>query len=74
MPTEGSFHVRSTYAALDLFGVKGDGYDEGVERTRAHNSGPRESTLRAANTIADPAEKRREPSTQQVALLSSPDR
>src|SRR5258708_2555293 len=59
IPAQSSFHVRSTYAALDLFCVKGDGYDEGVERTRAHISGTHESTLRAANTIADPAEKRR---------------
>ncbi|KAF8499209.1 RabGAP/TBC [Russula emetica] len=28
-----SFHVRSTYAQLDILGVKGDGIDEGVERT-----------------------------------------
>jgi len=30
-----SFHVRSTYAQLEVSGVKGDGYEEGVERTRA---------------------------------------
>lgn len=30
-----AFHVRNTYAQLEMFGVKGDGYEEGVERTRA---------------------------------------
>lgn len=30
-----AFHVRSTYAQLEMFGVKGDGWVEGVERTRA---------------------------------------
>ncbi|KAL7423424.1 hypothetical protein Q5752_001004 [Cryptotrichosporon argae] len=29
-----AFHVRSTYARLDVEGVYGDGWDEGVERTR----------------------------------------
>lgn len=30
-----AFHVRNTYAQLEVSGVKGDGYEEGVERTRA---------------------------------------
>lgn len=33
-PEEDAFHVRSTYARLDRIGVPGDGYEEGVERTR----------------------------------------
>ncbi|ODO06655.1 hypothetical protein I350_04013 [Cryptococcus amylolentus CBS 6273] len=31
---EDAFHVRSTYARLDAEGVHGDGWDQGVERTR----------------------------------------
>jgi USP6 N-terminal-like protein len=30
-----SYFVRATYAALDVSGVKGDGYEEGEELTRA---------------------------------------
>lgn len=30
-----SFYVRSTYARLEQSGVPGDGYEEGIERTRA---------------------------------------
>jgi hypothetical protein len=42
-PSEGedpdSYHVRSTYAQLDVSGVRGDGYEEGVELTRAKQGG-----------------------------------
>ncbi|GHJ86016.1 hypothetical protein NliqN6_2418 [Naganishia liquefaciens] len=31
---EDAYHVRSTYARLEVQGVYGDGWDEGVERTR----------------------------------------
>ncbi|KAF8588332.1 RabGAP/TBC [Ramaria rubella] len=34
-----SFHVRSTYAQLDAEGVRGDGYADGVELTRAKQGG-----------------------------------
>ena len=69
-----SFHVRSTYAQLDVFGVKGDGIDEGVERTRARVGGSRESELQAMNAIGDEDEKRRDLSPQEVQMLSSLDR
>ncbi|CAL1694600.1 unnamed protein product [Somion occarium] len=50
-PSEGedpdAFHVRSTYAQLDQQGVKGDGYVEGVERTRARVGGSRTRDLTA---------------------------
>ena len=69
-----SFHVRSTYAQLDVLGVKGDGIDEGVERTRARVGGSRESELQAMNAIGDEAEKRRDLSPQEVQMLSSLDR
>ncbi|KLT38608.1 RabGAP/TBC [Cutaneotrichosporon oleaginosum] len=40
-----AYHVRSTYARLDIEGVFGDGWDEGVERTRGGiGSGSRMTT------------------------------
>jgi hypothetical protein len=69
-----SFHVRSTYAQLDILGVKGDGIDEGVERTRARVGGSRESELQAMNAIGDEDEKRRDLSPQEVQMLASLDR
>lgn len=30
-----AYFVRNTYALLDVTGVRGDGYEEGIERTRA---------------------------------------
>src|SRR6266403_1191082 len=68
-----SFHVRSTYAQLDILGVKGDGIDEGVERTRARVGGSRESELQAMNAIGDEDEKRRDLSPREVQMLSSLD-
>jgi hypothetical protein len=59
---------------LDVLGVKGDGIDEGVERTRARVGGSRESELQAMNAIGDEAEKRRDLSPQEVQMLSSLDR
>jgi hypothetical protein len=69
-----SFHVRSTYAQLDVLGVKGDGIDEGVERTRARVGGSRESELQAMNAVGDEDEKRRDLSPQEVQMLASLDR
>ena len=69
-----SFLVRSTYAQLDILGVKGDGIEEGVERTRARVGGSRESELRAINAIGDEDEKRRDLSPQELQMLSSLDR
>ncbi|TBU40021.1 rab-GTPase-TBC domain-containing protein [Dichomitus squalens] len=69
-----SFHVRSTYAQLDQCGVKGDGYDEGVERTRARVGGSRASELRAQQALGDGQEKTRELAPQEVELLQSLDR
>lgn len=40
--------MRSTYAQLEVTGVKGDGYEEGVERTRAKLGHNRESVQLAA--------------------------
>lgn len=43
---EDSFHVRSTYARLDVVGVAGDGWEEGVERTRERSKLNRKSVAR----------------------------
>ncbi|GJE89493.1 rab-GTPase-TBC domain-containing protein [Phanerochaete sordida] len=69
-----AFHVRSTYAQLDMIGVKGDGVEEGVERTRARVGGSRQSELRAEEALGDGTEKTRELTPQEVQLLSSLDR
>ena len=69
-----SFHVRSTYAQLDQCGVKGDGYDEGVERTRARVGGSRASEIRALQALGDEHEKSRELTPQEIQLLQSIDR
>ena len=69
-----SFHVRSTYAQLDVLGVKGDGIEEGVERTRARIGNSRESEFSAANAIGDEYEKRRDLSSQELQMFASLDR
>ncbi|KAI9445404.1 rab-GTPase-TBC domain-containing protein [Lactarius indigo] len=69
-----SFHVRSTYAQLEVLGVKGDGIDEGVERTRARIGSSRESEIKAANAIGDEYEKRRDLNPQEIQILASLDR
>ncbi|KAF8433496.1 rab-GTPase-TBC domain-containing protein [Boletus edulis BED1] len=77
VPSEGedldSFHVRSTYAQLDTTGVKGDGYEDGVERTRARQH-TRASQLRADATLGSPAEKSRDLRAEEVNVLASLDR
>src|ERR1700722_962954 len=68
-PTTGedpdAFLVRTTYAQLELQGVKGDGYEEGVERTRAK-----------VNVAAEPepTSKTRELSSKEIETLASLDR
>ncbi|KAF7792560.1 hypothetical protein EIP86_003601 [Pleurotus ostreatoroseus] len=78
VPSDGedpdSFHVRSTYAQLDVVGVKGDGIEEGVERTRARVGGSRASELRAEEALADETEKTRDLTPDEVRLLGSLDR
>ena len=69
-----SFHVRSTYAQLDVLGVKGDGIEEGVELTRARVGTSRESELKAANAIGDESEKRRDLNPKELQMLASLDR
>lgn len=78
VPSEGedpdSFHVRSTYAQLEVCGVKRDGIDEGVERTRARVGGNRASELKAEEALADETEKTRELTPEEIRLLGSLDR
>lgn len=77
-PSEGedpdSWHVRSTYAHLDLLGVKGDGYVEGVERTRARLGQSRASEIMGEGALGTDADKKRELSPQEVEMLASLDR
>lgn len=47
-----SYFVRNTYAQLDVTGVKGDGYEDGIERTRAKLGHDRRSVQLAAMTDA----------------------
>lgn len=77
-PSEGedpdSFHVRNTYAMLDSYGVRGDGYEEGVERTRARVGPSRASELKANAALADGTEKTRDLTPKEIELLGSLDR
>ncbi|KIJ66440.1 hypothetical protein HYDPIDRAFT_166664 [Hydnomerulius pinastri MD-312] len=78
VPSEGedldAFHVRSTYAQLDATGVRGDGYEEGVERTRARLRASRGSELRAEAALSNPSEKLRDLPAEELNVLSSLDR
>lgn len=69
-----AFHVRSTYAHLDVYGVKGDGFEDGVERTRAKVGGSRASQLNAENALADASEKQHELNEKEIEILASLDR
>ncbi|KAG7452111.1 RabGAP/TBC [Guyanagaster necrorhizus] len=69
-----AFHVRNTYAQLDMLGVKGDGYDEGVERTRARIGASRASQLCAEAALGDGTEKSKELDEQEIQTLANVDR
>ena len=71
---EDAFHVRRTYAELEFFGVKEDGYADGVERTRARLGSNRNSELRALEALGDMADKRRDLTPREVEILASLDR
>lgn len=71
---EDAFHVRRTYAELEVFGVKEDGYADGIERTRARVGSNRESELRALEALGDMADKKRDLTPQEVGILASLDR
>lgn len=74
VPSEGedgdSFHVRRTYAILEVSGVKGDGYEEGVERTRARLGSNRQDQMEEEEMI----EQSKDLSPEEIKILSSVDR
>jgi USP6 N-terminal-like protein len=78
VPSEGedpdAFHVRNTYAQLDVRGVKGDGYEEGVERTRARIGDSVKSQMDAEKALGDGTEKMQTLSTQELDFLATVDR
>jgi hypothetical protein len=78
VPSEGEdmdgFHVRNTYAQLEVSGVKGDGYEEGVERTRARVGTSRASQLQAEAALGDGHEKKRDLDSREIQVLRSVDR
>ena len=71
---EDAFHVRRTYAELEVFGVKEDGYGDGVERTRARVGSNRESGIRALEALGDMADKKRDLTPREIEILESLDR
>ncbi|KAG6885833.1 hypothetical protein C0993_009225 [Termitomyces sp. T159_Od127] len=78
VPSEGedvdAFHVRSTYAQLEAFGVKGDGFEDGVERTRARVGPSRSSQLNAFAALDDGTEKSKSLGPKELETLASVDR
>ncbi|KAK7063904.1 rab-GAP TBC domain-containing protein [Favolaschia claudopus] len=78
VPSEGEdldgFHVRNTYAQLETTGVKGDGYEEGVERTRARIGTSRASQAFAESAIGDGTEKSQDLNPREIQTLVAVDR
>ena len=78
VPSEGedldAFHVRNTYAQLEASGVKGDGYEEGIERTRARIGTSRTSQLQADAALGNRKEKARDLDEKEIQVLKSVDR
>lgn len=78
VPSEGedndSFHVRNTYAQLEVSGVKGDGYEEGIERTRARIGTSRQSQLDAEEALGNGKEKMRDLHPKEIQFLANVDR
>jgi hypothetical protein len=78
VPFEGedpdAFHVRNTYAQLEECGVKGDGYEEGVERTRARIGDSTTSQIDAERALGDGTEKTQALSAKELEVLAGVDR
>ena len=78
VPSEGedvdAFHVRNTYAQLEASGVKGDGYEEGIERTRARIGTSRKSQMQADAALGDGKDKARDLDDKEIQFLKSVDR
>ncbi|KAG6843938.1 hypothetical protein H0H93_016789 [Arthromyces matolae] len=69
-----AFHVRNTYAQLEASGVRGDGFEDGVERTRARVGPSRSSQLNADLALDDGTEKSKTLGPKELATLASVDR
>ncbi|KAG5718883.1 TBC domain-containing protein [Termitomyces sp. T112] len=69
-----AFHVRSTYAQLEASGVRGDGFEDGVERTRARVGPSRSSQLNAFAALDDGTEKSKSLGPKELETLASVDR
>lgn len=70
-----AFYVRDTYARLEMTGVVGDGFEDGVERTRARMTPSRASELLKEDAaIAHTTEKTRDLRPKEIATLQSLDR
>ncbi len=67
-----SYHVRATYAALDVSGVRGDGYEDGEELTRARLGSNR--SLVPVPPSPGPSLPGEELATAEKELLSQADR
>ncbi|KAL7413329.1 rab-GTPase-TBC domain-containing protein [Mrakia frigida] len=74
MATEDSFHVRSTYARLDVVGVSGDGWEEGIERTRERSKLNRKSVARFGKEVdgIDELEKKMRGTLDRYGFFHSP--
>ena len=66
--------MRNTYAQLEASGVKGDGYEEGIERTRARIGTSRSSQMQADAALGDGREKTRDLDEKEIQVLKSVDR
>ena len=70
-----SYFVRATYAALDVSGVRGDGYEEGEELTRARlGSGRGNLPSPPPNTAKQLASEAKELNKKEIEILSQLDR
>jgi hypothetical protein len=78
IPSEGEdldgFHVRNTYAQLEASGVKGDGYEEGIERTRARIGNSRLSQMQADAALGDGTDKKKDLDVKEIQVLQIVDR
>ena len=72
VPSDGedmdAFHVRNTYAQLEISGVRGDGYEDGIERTRARLHMPE------ASQDEDGNQKKGDLDPRELQTLASVDR
>lgn len=67
-----SYHVRATYATLDVSGVRGDGYEDGEELTRARLGSNR--SLVPLPPSPGPAQPGEELTTAEKEILNHADR